>query len=574
MGGVDYAALLAAVPTPSLVITPGGTIVEANPAYERVSGRPRTELLGRTVTDVFPHDPGDREAGGRGGLTASLRRVLATGRTDTMARRRYDVRDPLTGAVAERYGSPVNVAVHDESGRTVAILHQVGEVNDLVDGRAADAPPGAESPETAALRRRSAREQILFRLLTASTQSLSTGAKLIALAGAAVPALCDVCAVYVLDHPVRAGRPVVGPLRAWRLAAPTSAGVIGPEPGRTSVWGDGDPATRAIGAGATVLVDYTPDAPPAWAVAAGVDGAIRDGRVHSTALVPVVVDGLAHAFIAFGAGPERPAYDDEQRELFELVARQTAEAMRQGDRYDHVRDTSLILQRAMLTDPPELPDLDIVVRYRPAGEGTEVGGDWHDVFHLADPTDGIAVVVGDVAGHDVTAATVMGQVRSMLRGFTVHNGGRPDETLTALNHVIRHTGLTHLATCVVMHVHPAPDPAAGLDLTWSNAGHPAPILLDPSGVTAALAEPHDPALGATATAARTSDTRRLPRGSTLLLFSDGLFERRRIDYDESFERLRRMVGTLTGLSTAALCDALLEAAPHDDDVVIVALRSR
>jgi serine phosphatase RsbU (regulator of sigma subunit) len=241
----------------------------------------------------------------------------------------------------------------------------------------------------------------------------------------------------------------------------------------------------------------------------------------------------------------------------------------------------------MLSDPPELPDIDVVVRYRPAGEGTEVGGDWHDVFHLADapagrpgptragpPDGGIAVVVGDVAGHDVTAATVMGQVRSMLRGFTVHDGGRPDETLAALDHAIRHTRLTPLATCILMHVRVAADPSSGLDLMWSNAGHPAPILLDPSGTTTVLAEPHDHALGFSVAAARSSSAHLLPPGSTLLLFSDGLFERRTIDYDESFERLRHAASTLAGLTIDALCDELLLSAPRDDDVVIIALRQR
>ncbi|GAA1828885.1 hypothetical protein GCM10009836_03350 [Pseudonocardia ailaonensis] len=165
--------------------------------------------------------------------------------------------------------------------------------------------------------------------------------------------------------------------------------------------------------------------------------------------------------------------------------------MRQGDLYDTARNTALTLQRAMLTAPPPVDGLDIAVRYRPAGHD-EVGGDWYDAFPL--DTGEIGLVVSDIAGHDLTAATVMGQVRSMLRGFAIHDGGPPDQTLTAVDHVIRTLQLTLLATCLYARVDPQPT-AEGHAVTWSNAGHSAPVILHPDGSTTVLDSPRDPVLG-------------------------------------------------------------------------------
>ncbi len=536
MVAVDHSAVFAASPSPLLVVSPDGVVLEVNQAYVQVSGWRREELIGATVAGLFPAD-----------------------------------RDDPAGA-----------------GPPAAVVLRVEEVSELAPPQRIRAAP--VQPRQTSLRLsvtgpelRAAREQILLHLVTASTQALSTEAKLAALAAAAVPVLSDVCAVYVLDPPLPAGRRPSAPIVAWRLAAPTSDGVVGPVPGRSSTWTGGDPASEAIAAATTVVATYTPQTPPAWAHAAGVARAIHDGGVHCTAMVPVIIDGHAHAFIAFGAGPDRAAYDEQHRELFDLVAAQTAIAIRQGNRYDHVRDTALTLQRAMLTDPPAVAGLDIQVRYRPAGEAAEVGGDWHDVFGLHDPSpdgdttaDGdLAVVVGDVAGHDLDAAAVMGQLRSMLRGFTVHNPGTPEQALTALNHVIRRMRLTTLATCILAHLHPDPTGAtgpAGLELTWSNAGHPAPIVVHPDGTTTVLHEPLDPALGPFSDIGRTSASYRLPFGSTVLLFSDGLFERRALDYDESFDQLRDRVTAAHGMSTDGLCDELLRGAPHDDDIVLIAVR--
>ena len=242
-------------------------------------------------------------------------------------------------------------------------------------------------------------------------------------------------------------------------------------------------------------------------------------------------------------------------------------ALQEGTRFDHVRATALTLQRALLSEPPEVDGVEVRVRYRPAGAGAEVGGDWYDVFAL--PGGDTAVVVGDVAGHDFNAAAVMGQLRSMLRGFAVHGGGAPEDVLGALDHVITEMRLTRLATCVYARV-TRPGPV----VRWSNAGNPGPVLLLPSGQTRVLDRPRDPALGIPGAPERTSGTVHLTPGSTLLLFSDGLFERRGRDVDDTFADLRARIGARPGAGLDDLCDELLAHAPPDDDLVLVALRPR
>lgn len=124
--------------------------------------------------------------------------------------------------------------------------------------------------------------------------------------------------------------------------------------------------------------------------------------------------------------------------------------MQQGERYDHLREAALTLQRAMLSPPPPTPGVDIEVRHRPAGVGVEVGGDWHDVFR---PADGdLAVVVGDVAGHDINAAAAMGQLRSIVRAFAVHSGPEPHDVLTHVDQVMLRIPLAAFATAVYLRV--------------------------------------------------------------------------------------------------------------------------
>ncbi|GHD46474.1 hypothetical protein GCM10010317_022090 [Streptomyces mirabilis] len=159
--GIDYAEVFRALPSPALLLTPDMLAVDANRAYERVSGRSLAELLGRCVFDVFPDNPSDVRTGGPQMLRASLERVLATGEPDSMAVQKYSVEVPdRPGVFEERYWSTVNIPLLDADGRVSLIVHRVEEVTALIRARRAlgaapELPLTAEDAMTADLLNRS-----------------------------------------------------------------------------------------------------------------------------------------------------------------------------------------------------------------------------------------------------------------------------------------------------------------------------------------------------------------------------------------------------------------------------------
>jgi serine phosphatase RsbU (regulator of sigma subunit) len=171
----------------------------------------------------------------------------------------------------------------------------------------------------------------------------------------------------------------------------------------------------------------------------------------------------------------------------------------------------------------------------------------------------------------------MGQARNLLRGLTFGAGGPPAEALTALDKAMRHFTVDSLATAILAQVEQtATDAATGRRrLRWSNAGHPPPLLLQPDGSAELLHTPADLLLGVVPHGRRTDHEALLPIGSTLLLYTDGLVERRGLDLDDGLARLPVVAGELAGLDLETFCDELLArmACDGEDDVALLALRA-
>ncbi|SED16185.1 GAF domain-containing protein [Streptomyces sp. 2131.1] len=235
------------------------------------------------------------------------------------------------------------------------------------------------------------------------------------------------------------------------------------------------------------------------------------------------------------------------------------------------------LQAAMLTELPDVPGLEMAALYLPAADQDMVGGDWYDAYPLptAPPAapPALMISIGDVIGHDVRAATVMGQIRSMLRQASLDDPAHsPAAALNAIDKAIDVLPLGVGATAV----HARLDLHAGRHrLTWSNAGHPPPLLYAPESGVSPLADHDLLLLGTSDDSSRHDHSRELPPGSVLLLYTDGLVERRDADID---------AGTAHTASVLARhCDAplplLLEAVsaglaeiPRRDDVAVLAVR--
>ena len=284
--------------------------------------------------------------------------------------------------------------------------------------------------------------------------------------------------------------------------------------------------------------------------------------------------GLLSAF----RGQGRSAFSREARATLVDVADRAGLALDNARLYAEQRALAEGLQRSLMTAPPEPDHFEVVVRYEPAAETAQVGGDWYDAFLQQDGAT--VMVIGDVVGHDTVAAAAMGQVRGLLRGIAVHSGGGPAAVLQGVDRVMETLRLDTTATGIVARLeHEPPGTAPGTTrLLWSNAGHPPPMAIDERGQVSTLApgEP-DLLLGLDPDTRRAEPEVLLQRGTTLLLYTDGLVERRGQPLDEGLDRLHDLLGELAArdLGLDELCDAVLDAMLTDrpeDDVALVAVR--
>jgi hypothetical protein len=231
------------------------------------------------------------------------------------------------------------------------------------------------------------------------------------------------------------------------------------------------------------------------------------------------------------------------------------------------------LQRSLLPDLPCLPGVAAAARYTPSGTAAQVGGDWYDVFTL--PAGSTALIVGDVVGHDLRAAIAMSQLRNMLRGIACDRQEPPDAILRRLDTAACNLYPGTYATCVYGVLHDGSS-----DGTWyfdyTAAGHPPPLLITAAGEARYLEEGHGPLLGVDPDLPRSSAKEFLPPGSTILLYSDGLVERRGEPLDHGLTRLRRHAARLAAQPPDAVCEQLLSALVVDidaaDDVALLAVR--
>ena len=196
-----------------------------------------------------------------------------------------------------------------------------------------------------------------------------------------------------------------------------------------------------------------------------------------------------------------------------------------------------------------------------------MGGDWYDA--VPGTRGGLTAVIGDVAGHDMAAAARMGQLRSMSRAYAVDRNESPSALLRRLDAANHRLGDPSIATAVVAMLDPTD---GGYRLRWANAGHPPPLLIGPDGEVQSLTG-HDILLGVRQYARRHTWTCPLPPGATVLLYTDGLVERRGRSLDDGIARLR---GRLTGSGRGSLAEVLEAAAAMDteqtDDIAMLAIR--
>lgn len=530
---------------------PDDPLVWVNEAFARLTGYSAADALGRNCR--FLQGPGTDRHAARG-----LLGELQAGRTGAAVLLNY-----------RRDGSPfwnqvVASPVRDADGR---ITHHVGIQADVSDRVHAERE---RDTQLALAQATTARLDLLARVSDELASHLDYAEAVQALADVAVPALATWGYVVVTDERGRVEHLHVTAADEERL-----------------------PAARALQALDTGWLSRAPkmrealDSPPGFMptpYAVDVTGlptrttpeqldVLQRLGLGSALVVPLrardrVIGALALAHEAIdGFGPE-------------AVVTAAHLGRRAGLALDNVRlflaerDAAITLQHSLLPEIPPLPGLDVAATYVPSARQAEIGGDWFDVLRVRDGSIGLAV--GDVVGHDLRAAATMGQLRSLLRA-AAWDGETPARVLERVDEVVRGLDIAGIATCVFARWEPEGD---GARLTYARAGHPPGMLRLPDGevrmLDGALRTPIGIADPVGRSVPQAEQQVHVPAGATLVLYTDGLVERRDRGLREGVAVLAdRLARVPDGADAKAVRDELVAAlagSQQEDDVCLLVVR--
>jgi serine phosphatase RsbU (regulator of sigma subunit)/anti-sigma regulatory factor (Ser/Thr protein kinase) len=291
-------------------------------------------------------------------------------------------------------------------------------------------------------------------------------------------------------------------------------------------------------------------------------------RRNGERLVAPLIDRQENAFgLIELSGKHEGEFTEDDESILEQLAHMASVAIENARLYQHERGIALELQSNLLPDVlPEIPGVVAGVRYDAGGAG-EVGGDWFEVIPLSGGRVGMAI--GDVVGRGLPAAKMMAHLRPALRAYALE-GEPPAVVAQHMAHFVRTLDRDQMSTCVYAVL----DPATG-ELRCANAGHPPPLVLTGEGRADFIAGKPGLPLGVTTDYDYPEVRTTLAPGSTLLLYTDGLVEKRGEPLDAGLERLREVVASEPVDSLEDLCDrvrnALVREAPRDD-VALLAVR--
>ncbi len=521
-------------------LSPDGTVLEANAALEAFAG---TTLAGQGFDGLLtePQRPAMRRA-----LAAAGERwkTLTVGFTDGSPRPADDRR-----VFVRREGEEVVVVAEPASAGQHQLVEQVLELNeDLISAQRALSRrqrelERAQTDAAAAMDRVRRLESIMLAGLTRPTRE----AVLDALLDIACDVLSTKRAAILLRDEDR---------RVLTLAAVSGVHLAGAHD--LLPLGRGFAGQIAF-AGHGLILDEVDDA--------SIQSPFASDQGGSLAGVPLILEQVVIGVLLVSA-PEPNRFDAEDLALLERVGERAALAIGHAQLRDRERAVAEALQRSLLPESlPRAEGVTLAARYLSRAHGVDVGGDFYDAVALDDGR--LSLAIGDVAGKGLQAASIMGRLRNGVRAYAVEN----DDPATVLGLVDR---LAYAEEAMATAQHLLFEPATGR-VRYANAGHPAALRISTAGEGTWLDEALSPPLG-TDWRRRTESEMALTPGDRLLLFTDGLVERRDELLDTGLERVRIAAGQATAGDLEALCDAVLAAsAPEEgfgDDVALLALEWR
>ena len=295
---------------------------------------------------------------------------------------------------------------------------------------------------------------------------------------------------------------------------------------------------------------------------------LRQKGIRSMLGVPIHVEGRVIGVMHIGALSRREFSEDDVR-LLQLAADSAALRIEHA-RLVEQRAVTEVMQRTLLPEAlPALPGLKFSAKYLPAGSAIRIGGDWYDVFQRKDGR--LTFVIGDVVGRGVRAASVMGEIRTALRAYLLE-GHDLDKVMALLDDLLVSMGRHRSATAAIVELDVERN-----ELESVSAGHPPPLLIAPDGEPRFLEQHQGLPLGIGSAGEYVRQRFEFPVGSVLLLYTDGLVERRGEAIDEGLRRLREAARRAAATEDSSFADrvyrALLEPTPFEDDVALLAIET-
>lgn len=377
-------------------------------------------------------------------------------------------------------------------------------------------------------RRANRRQRFLAEAGELLTQSLDPEESLQQVAALAVPQIADWCGVDLLDDAGELRQVAVAHVEPEKVELARDLRERYPtvDQGDTGVW-------HVIRTGESELYPEIPDELLAQtAQDAEHLETLRELGLNSAMVVPLQARGSVFGAITFVASDPDRSFDETDLALAQDLARRGGQAIDNAMLFRREHEAAVVLQRSLL--PESLPrihdDVELGVRYRPAAPGLEVGGDWYDVITVDD--DKAAITIGDVAGRGIVAASIMGRLRSALRAY-VTDGHSPAETVARLDRLMQESDEPRMAT--LFHMHYEPETRR---LCYVRAGHPPALLRHPDGSVEELGGRGAPPVGILPDFEASEQTVELAPGSLVLLYTDGLIERRDTRLDEELAKLK------------------------------------
>ena len=298
----------------------------------------------------------------------------------------------------------------------------------------------------------------------------------------------------------------------------------------------------------------------------GLDPALESAGVTSLMACPLMVKGKLAGVVEVAVRSAR-RFTVEDESLLMLMADRAGLAIEHARAYERELSNVEMLQRSLLPDRlPALDGIQVAARYMPGG--ADVGGDWYDAI----PLDGgrVGVAMGDVVGHGIGAAALMGQLRHATRAYALE-GHSPGGVLDRLDRVVRSLDGGQMATLLYLVME-----ADHSSVRFANAGHVPPLVITPDGGAVYLEGAPNPPLGVFESPSHSELSAELSPGSTIVLYTDGLVEERGVSIDAGLDALR-LAAAQDACHPDELCDRLVDAMlaihPANDDIAVLALRA-